>query len=407
MKLSPSIALILLNALLLSACSDSEMTESTQSDPTTDHTIKNPPMAVSVSSLHQEHGYDVSHRFIGLVTAKQQANLGFERSGKITRILVQVGDKVQQGQTLIELDTDMLQSRQKQIQAQQNKIKAELALAKKKLDRQNYLKTKGFSADANIDELTSQIAVLTANTNELNETLRSNLLEQEKSILIAPYSGVVSTRFISLGDIVNVGTPTLTLLSNEKPELHIGIPTKYVAQLTAKGQFEAEIDNRIYPIQRIDSGTQVDNQSRTVTLRFALPENESWINGQLAYLNFQEPRKENGFWVPLSSLTNGMRGTWNIYVITDQDDQLTTERRSVELIYANSHYAYIRGAISNNDEFVTKGLHRIVPGQQVTIVSDPMHFKTATLTPKAVESRSANAPDDYAQTAPKTLEASK
>ncbi|HBV76763.1 MULTISPECIES: efflux RND transporter periplasmic adaptor subunit [Vibrio] len=380
MKYHTPILVITLSLIMLFACTESEYPDSpsagsTLSNSQSELTNTNPPMAVSVALLQQEESYNISHRFIGLVTANQQANLGFERSGKIANILVQVGEQVKKDQILIKLDIDMLQSRQKQIQAQQSKIKAELDLANKKLKRQAYLKDKGFSADANIDDLISQIGVLKASTQELHETLKANLLEQKKSVLTAPYSGLISQRFISLGDIVNVSTPTLTLLSDEKPELHVGIPTKYLPQLTQQDQFEVEIGSQLYLIKRINSGTQVDNLSRTVNLRFALPEDQDWINGQLGYLNFQDPQQSNGFWVPLSALTNGIRGTWNIYVVTQQKDQLSTERRSVDLVYANSHHAYIRGAISHNEAFVTQGLHRIVPGQRISALSEDIDLK--------------------------------
>ncbi|MGV3000719.1 efflux RND transporter periplasmic adaptor subunit [Vibrio sp. E150_018] len=369
MKICTTIFVMTASVSVLSACTESDPEPPTTSKANSYTTKHNQPMAVAVSILHQENSYSITNRFLGLVSASQQANLGFERSGKISSIHVQVGDKVSKGQVLIKLDTDMLESQQKQIQAQQSRIKAELDLANKKLQRQNHLKSKGFSSDANIDDLTSQIDVLKANALELNERLKANLLEQEKSILTAPYSGVISSRFISLGDIVTLSSPTITLLSDEKPELHVGIPTKYRSALAKQTQFEVDINDQHYSIERINPEAEVNKQSRTVNLHFELPETQHWMNGQIGYLIFQESQPISGFWVPLSALTNGIRGTWNVYVIVSNKDHLTTERRSVEIIYANSHQAYIRGAIYNNEKLVTEGLHRIVPGQDISIAT--------------------------------------
>ncbi|MCF7353152.1 efflux RND transporter periplasmic adaptor subunit [Vibrio sp. CK2-1] len=387
MKFCTAILMMIVSVTMLSACTESDPEPPATSKATPDTINNNPPMTVSVSILHQENSYPITHRFLGLVSANQQANLGFERSGKVSSIHVQIGEKVSKGQVLIKLDTDMLESQQKQIQAQQSRIRAELDLANKKLQRQSHLKSKGFSADANIDDLTSQIDVLKANALELNERLKANLLEQQKSILTAPYSGVISSRFISLGDIVTLSSPTVTLLSDEKPELHVGIPTKYRTALAKQTQFEVDINDQRYSIERINSGAEVDKQSRTVNLHFELPETQNWVNGQIGYLVFQESQPISGFWVPLSALTNGIRGTWNVYVVVPNEEHLTTERRSIEVIYANSHHAYIRGAISNDEKFVTEGLHRIVPGQDISIATKDPVLSSASPSQGALEAQ--------------------
>ncbi len=67
----------------------------------------------------------------------RQVSLAFEQSGRIQKLLVQEGDKVQAGQVLATLNTNALQIQAKQAQAQLKAqqeaiIKQEIELALKK-----------------------------------------------------------------------------------------------------------------------------------------------------------------------------------------------------------------------------------------------------------------------------------
>jgi len=52
--------------------------------------------------------YQVERQFVGQVVAKQRADIGFELAGKISKIFVDEGDHVSQGEILMQLDTELL-----------------------------------------------------------------------------------------------------------------------------------------------------------------------------------------------------------------------------------------------------------------------------------------------------------
>ena len=72
---------------------------------------------------------------------------------------------------------------------------------------------------------------------------------------------------------------------------------------------------------------------------------------------------DQGFWIPLTGLIDGLRGVWNVFVI-GEDNQV--ERRSVQVLFANNQQAYVTGAISEGEQVIESGLHRLVPGQTVS-----------------------------------------
>lgn len=333
---------------------------------------------VNAQALNQADHYSVPREYLGLVRAGQQSNLGFELSGKISKLFVDVGDTVKEGDPLIALDTQLLKTSAQQIIAQQAEIEAQLALVNANLKRQQSLKKKGFSADAEIDSLKSQRNVLKANGRQLQAGLDANRLQQQKSTIYAPYAGIISERFISKGDVLNVASSTFTLLAQSGREAHIGIPAKQLKRIKQKiseqkkqQQWQLRIGEQQVVATLLNPGAQVDLKSRTIKLRFALPDNIDVINGELAYLQIDENHQQAGYWVPLTAMTDGLRGTWNVYVLnTDSIDQHIVERRTVQVLYANGQQAYISGAIRNGEPLVSNGLHRLVPGQLVALTSN-------------------------------------
>ncbi|CAK2672138.1 Efflux RND transporter periplasmic adaptor subunit [Vibrio crassostreae] len=323
-------------------------------------------LTVETVALESSPSYAVLREYVGVVKAGQQANLGFELAGKVNEILVDVGDTVTEGQPLIRLDTQLLQTESSQLKAQAEEVKAQLSLVAANLKRQRSLKAKGFSAEAEIDSLTSEQRVLQANLLRIDASVKGNDLKLVKSTILAPYSGTIATRFVSLGDVVNVGNPTLTLLASEGKEAFIGIPAHQMQKVTSLSSPNIRVGRTDYAVELLNPGAMVDTQSRSVGLRYLFPEKSSVLEGQLAYLKFDEQIEEQGYWVPLTSLIDGLRGVWNIFVIGDGNK---VERRSVQVLFANNQKAYVSGAIEDGEQVIASGLHRLVPGQTVKPVS--------------------------------------
>lgn len=353
-----TIAGIVIGSSLLMGCNTS-----TTSPP--DQQV-NQLLSVNTFTLAPSDHYNVEREYVGMVQAGQQANLGAELGGKIARILVDVGDNVQAGDPLLILDTQLLVTQADELRAQQAQITAQLDLVEANLNRQQSLKKKGFSADSDIDALNSQRNALRANFRQLTASLAANQLKQAKSTVYAPYGGTISARHVSKGDVINTGSPTLTLLASTSKEAHIGIPAKQLAKLTQyNGDWQLRVGAKGYPVTLLNPGARVDSGSRTVKLRFALPDMADVIDGQLAYLQFSDVYDKHGYWIPLSALTDGLRGVWNVFVMSDEDNKHVVERRSIQVLHANAEYAYVTGALTPGERLISDGLHRLVPGQAV------------------------------------------
>ncbi len=316
--------------------------------------------------LSQQSEFSIERSFVGSVFAQQNASVGFELAGKISEIYINEGDRVQQGQTLAQLDTELLLIERDELKAQISQTDADLGLVFTNLKRLNSLKTKGYTSEQSVDELEFKKKSLYANKKRLNASLHANQTKIKKSTLLAPFDAIVGEKMVAEGQVVSTGLATFKLLQRGVNEVKVGVPVRLLAQLEQDTQQKVAIAGTRYPVALLTKGAQVDPITRTVQLRFSLPEGARVVAGQLAYLYLQETHQQDGYWIPLTALTDGIRGLWNVYVLKDSGENIyTLESRDVQIAYATRDSAYVYGALEQGERIIAMGMHRLVPGQRV------------------------------------------
>lgn len=328
------------------------------------------PLAVSVQTLRPQGGYTVEQRFAGRVEVAQNSALGFETGGKLEQVLADEGNPVRTGQILARLDTRLLQAEAERLQAQRHEARARLRLARTSLERLMALERQGYASAQNRDELQAEVDALQASIAVINSALDSNRLLQDKSVLRAPFDARIGRRLTDQGEVVAAGQPVLQLLAESDTEFKIGIPPERAAVLRADRVYSVQIGSRQVPSRLITIGADLDPSSRTLQVRLTPVEPIPLVNGVLAQLWLPQTFPADGFEVPLSALTDGVRGLWNVYVVRDSDAGSRVEVRDVRVLHSTTHSAFITGALHPGEQIITRGLHRIVPGQLVTPQSE-------------------------------------
>ncbi|ACJ28261.1 HlyD family secretion protein [Shewanella piezotolerans WP3] len=323
--------------------------------------------SVSSSELVAESSYPYSQEFSGTIRAGNTTGVGFELAGKINALLVDSGDTVAKGQLLAQLDTRLLQAEKRELNASLAQNKADLDLATATLNRSLKLKKQGYASEQQLDELKGQLSSLQAAKSRLIASLQANQLKIQKSDLLAPFNGSISKRRHNLGEVIGLGSPVFTLVQHNNVQAYIGVPVAVSNNLSSGKTVNLRVRDKFYQGIIAGIGAELDPVTRTVELRVTLPKDAEVINGELSYFSYQHDIETAGYWVPISALTDGVRGLWNIYVITQDSQQRDrVERRDVEIIYTSKDKAFINGAISANETYVDQGLHKLVAGQIVT-----------------------------------------
>lgn len=331
-------------------------------------------LLVRVRPASPAHQYMVEREFLGRVEARREALVGFELGGQLAHVRVDEGDSVSQGDVLAELDTARLEARLAEAQANVAQTASAARFAARSLERSQ--EAAGFDgiSDQELDIAVDAANAAAANAAAAEARLQTVQVDIDKSTLRAPFDAMVVARQLDEGRIVSPGEPVLGLQETTAPDVRIGIAGD-LAQRIAKGDSQPlEINGAEFSATARAVVPVRDPATRTVDVIFSLPESNV-LPGDIARLRLKQPVDEAGFWMPIAALAEGSRGLWTAYValplsgdrIADSGATHYLEPRAVELLYQDTQRVYVRGALSTGDLFVTGGLTRVVPNQQVRI----------------------------------------
>ncbi|MEL6938177.1 MAG: efflux RND transporter periplasmic adaptor subunit [Cyanobacteria bacterium J06598_1] len=375
--------------------------------------------------------YGVSRSYTGEITSLRASELGFERSGQLTALLVPEGAQVGAGEPLAQLDVRNLQTQRLQIEAEKARAMAQMtelevgarqedvaaaqaavqdleqqmALQRTQLARREILYEKGAISEEALDEFSFGEGALEARLNQARAQLlalengtrpeqlnaQGAVVQQldarladldvtiSKSTLYAPFAGTVAEHKVDLGTVVGAGASVVRLVENGIPEARIGVPTGDIRRLSVGEERTVVLGDEQYTGTITSVLPEVDPQTLTQTVVLQLePRASARVSpGQTARLNLTEQISAEGIWLPTEALTQGVRGLWTTYVVVpaepteneqDERNRYVTATQSVEVIYQEGDRVLVTGTLQPGDLVVASGSHRLVPGQQVTPV---------------------------------------
>lgn len=195
-----SVALVFILALSITACGGDEPLAIQESKTPIVVTLATPSGAV-------DGGIAVS----GKLQSKQTADISTRIMGHITKMHVQVGDRVHRGQTLVSIAAKDIQAKRMQTDAAISEAEAHVASAQKDFERFNNLYKKQSATAKELENVTLQYNAAKARL-EAARQMRNEVNAQGDYIaLSAPFDGVVTARMADDGDMANPGMPLLTI----------------------------------------------------------------------------------------------------------------------------------------------------------------------------------------------------
>lgn len=196
------------------------------------------------------------------VVAEKSAVLGAKSSGEIEKIFVDVGSRVKKGDILLKLDNE--------VQKINVKIK-ELDLQKAIYDYNQSLSTHNryLKIKSVIDEEKLSQSLLNKNIKQQNYLLAKEALSLAKkaykdSFITAPFSGVVSQKFLDVGNNVAAGTAVFELLDDSLVKLVLEFDERYWKVVKVGDEFLYKLDGdkeqRLGKISKVYPSVNVKNR---------------------------------------------------------------------------------------------------------------------------------------------------
>lgn len=327
------------------------------------------PLPVTIERYELEETYTASTRFLGVVTAESDSNIGFEVAGILSSLDATEGDFVSTGQLLGQLDTQQQNAALALAKAQEKEVKAQLESAQLNLGRVESLLAQSLVSQREADEARLAVEAAQARLETAQASVRNAEIVIEKSQLRAPFDAVISSVITEPGSIVGPNTPILRLVSVGERQAHVGISPKFANIVQVGEDYRLFADDKPIPARLRSVGADVNPQTLTVLAVLTIPNEQSLRVGQTVALELEEPVKAAGGWLPLTALLEGDKGLWTVLVTKDDGDgTLITARESVEVVYSEADRVYVKGTLLPGSNVVSSGMQRLSPGSPVEIV---------------------------------------
>ncbi len=335
-------------------------------------------LPVSIRILGAEAVRVASRTYGGVSMARRAADLGFKHGGEIAEIRRDWGDQIRAGEKLASLKSASFDASLANAQAELELATANLAASQAQLDisarteqRLLDLKARGHIAVQLLDEATAaqrtraaQHAVALAGLQRARAQVQGARVALAESLILAPFSGVIQTRYLDPGAQVKPGEPVLRLIETSGMEARVGVPENVAPSLRREGKYTLLWQDEKLASDLIALLPEIDASTRTQTAVFTLPDSRVPV-GAVVTLQLPYSLDIPGYWVPLAALGEAERGLWSVYVANSED---IAERRLVEVMHTESSEALVRGTLRDGDRLITSAANRLVPGQRVSVV---------------------------------------
>lgn len=198
------------------------------------------------------------------VISLNDCQLSAEVSGTISRLLVDVGDRITKDQNLVVIDDWSLRLQSGQEEAGLEVLEGQLHLAQLQLNRVSTLQSRKLSSRERLDTAQADVRVLKARVQQQQKRLEEARSRLAKTQVSAPFAAMVVQRMGQMGAWVTPGTPLLRLVDTTHVELSAQVAGEAVARMQSASKWRLKYQDQfhdlklktIIPLESASTGTR-------------------------------------------------------------------------------------------------------------------------------------------------------
>ncbi|MFL5401238.1 MAG: efflux RND transporter periplasmic adaptor subunit [Gemmatimonadales bacterium] len=297
----------------------------------------------------------------GQIEALQSIELRPDVEGRLIQILVREGTPVAAGTPLFKIDDA-------ELKAQVAQVAAERDLARQSLNRTRDLLSQKASSQA---ELERAEATMRSNEAQL-ELLKVRL---DRTLVRAPFAGIMGQRYVSLGDYVTKDTKLAAVQTVSPQRASFQVPERYADQVGQQVTFRvAALTGRTFigKVDFVDPIVQLPGRTITVKARVPNPKRELQA-GMFIEARLATAVRPNAVVIPEDAVLP-LQGSNFVWVVADGK----ATRRQIELGVRTPGFVEVKSGVRNAEQVVVGGQERLAEGA-------PVQAKLVERTPSRVQ----------------------
>ncbi|MCG7867564.1 MAG: efflux transporter periplasmic adaptor subunit [gamma proteobacterium symbiont of Stewartia floridana] len=298
----------------------------------------------------------------GSLVAVQGVTVSAELGGKVSEIAFESGDRVEAGDLLVRLDTTAEE-------AQLRSAEAAEKLARINLDRNRGLRANKTVSQSDLDTAEANYKQATAQVENVKATIA-------KKTLRAPFSGQLGLRQVNLGQIIEQGTPVVTLQTIDPIYADFSLPQQRFSSVAVGNEVRITTDaaeDKSFSGKIIAINPEIDQATRTVRIRSTLSNQEELLRpGMFANVKVIMPQQDDVLAIPATAVLYAPYGDTVFVIDTTKDEatgeeQKTLRQQIIRLGRTRGDYVAVVTGLKEGETVVTSGVFKLRPNMAVVV----------------------------------------
>ncbi len=297
-----------------------------------------------------EHTIDIR----GTVKARGNITITPETPARVTKVLVKEGEKVKMGQTLVVQNAEVLRNTIAE-------LKTSLELANTIYTRQKKLWNKNIGTEVQYLEAKNK-------KESLERKLATTKSQLAKTVIQAPFSGVIDRVDVRVGQNIQPGQSILRLVSLSDMYIKATVSEAYV------GKFKTNQEVAVYfPSTGLELtakisaiGQVIEPKNRTFELEILIPSDSKIKPNMVAVLSVSDYVNKEALVVPTNIIFTDKKGAY-VYQLKKAEEKDVAIRADVTLGITSGTKTEVLSGLAAGDVIIDKGIYDISNGTQVKI----------------------------------------
>lgn len=309
------------------------------------------PVAVAVAPATIET-VERTIDLVGAFYANEEVKIAAQIEARVARFGPDVGDRVREGDVLVQLDDADLQ-------ASLREIKARLTKAQADNTRAQVLRTQGIMSAEEAEKIRTEASVLEAQLDVVKVKI-------DRTVIRAPFTGVIAARTTAVGAVVKSGETLYELVQDHPLKFRTPIPERFAGLAQVGQELRLRVDaypGRVFhgKITRITPTSAIAN--RSLTIEAVVPnEDHALLPGFFSKGELVVNTHGEAVFVPEKALTT-FAGVTKLFVI----DGDKVEERIVRTGVALGDLREVADGVRAGERVATSNLDQLEQGTTVTV----------------------------------------
>jgi len=301
--------------------------------------------------------------YTGTVISREQAKLAAEVSGRLLWV-AEVGAEVDKGAAVARIDDALMKEDLAERSADIASIEAQLGFLKREASRLQRLAKQNNAAQSQLEKTTSELASARSELKAAQARERRTAQQLERTVLKAPFNGVVTERLLRAGEWADDGSAVVSMTDPALLEVQGWVSVSALPFVGTQSILQLKINGRTHQGKVRTLVPVGDQLSRLYELRVGLPQ-QQWNVGESVRVAVPTALSRAVLSVPRDALVI-RRDSISVFKIGSDS---IAERVTVSTGIASGVFIEVQGDLQAGDRVVIRGGERLRNGQQVIVQS--------------------------------------